>query len=788
MVKRFEQYQDMIARLYPPKNFEDENGEKILSRPITFCVTSACQLRCKYCYEQHKGNSYMKFETAKKFIDLLLTGDKGMNQYITPENSPAVSLEFIGGEPFMAIDLIDQIVDYWMDTTTEMMHPWADKFMISICSNGVAYFDPKVQKFLEKHKDHLSFSVTIDGNQELHDACRVYAGTNRGCYKEAMAAAQDWMDKGYYMGSKVTLSQENLPYMYGAIMHMVDNGYYEILGNCVYEAEWTNEDAHLFYEEGKKVADEFLRRNMDFDNDYYCSLFEPDFFKPKKEDDVQNWCGGTGSMIACDWDGMIYPCIRYMEMSLGDDQPKLPIGDVDDGLMQTEEHLKTVETLRKIDRRTQSTDECFYCPIAEGCSWCFPAGTLINTPNGFVKIEDLQIGDLVYDKDGNAQPIYNNIKRKADNLCYVKAAGVQDLLTTEEHPFWTKKVISRPENVAIYGEPQWVQAKDLNISDRIALFIPELGNKKFDKNKAYILGRYLGDGWKTNSGRKKHPYKYLLCCSYEETDFLERKLKKANIEYSRSNNKTVVEYSLHISENKELFDIIDKCGRYAIDKHVAQEVYSWDKRAVKAMLQGYFDADGCFNVSNKEMRYTSISKELVYQIAELTRAVYHKNVTIQNRTIKAKTKIQGREVNQHPSYEGRFKVKPSKKFYEYDKENNIMWVNVSKSKKETPQSEIVYNLSVENNPSFIANGCIVHNCSAWNYQLYGTADKRCTRICPMHKGRALFNYYFWNKYYRAHNQKKRMKIYIPDEWALEIIDKDELNMLKELAREDYDES
>ena len=189
MLKRFEQYQDMIARLYPPKNFEDENGEKILSRPITFCVTSACQLRCKYYYEQHKGNSYMKFETAKKVIDLLLTGDKGMNQYITPENSPAVSLEFIGGEPFMAIDLIDQIVDYWMDTTTEMMHPWADKLMISICSNGVAYFNPKVQKFLEKHKDHLSFSVTIDGNQELHDACRVYAGTNIGCYKEAMAAA-----------------------------------------------------------------------------------------------------------------------------------------------------------------------------------------------------------------------------------------------------------------------------------------------------------------------------------------------------------------------------------------------------------------------------------------------------------------------------------------------------------------------------------------------------------------------------------------------------------------------
>ena len=382
MTKRFEQYQDMIARLYPQERFEDEHGKKILSRPITFCVTNACQLRCTYCYEQHKGNQFMSFETAKKFIDLLLTGDKGMHEYINPDISPAVAIEFIGGEPFLAIDLMDQIMDYWMDRTTELMHPWADKFMVSICSNGVAYFDPKVQKFLEKHKDHLSFSITIDGNKELHNACRVYAGSCRGCYDEAMAAVRDWVGKGYYMGSKVTLAPENLQYMYEAIMHMVDNGYKEILGNCVYEAEWNNQDALLFYEQGKKVADEFLKRNMDFEKDYYCSLFESGFFKPKSPTDLQNWCGGDGTMIACDWDGEIYPCIRYMEMSLGNDQPKLPIGNVDDGINQLLEHKKNLKCLYCIDRRSQSTDECFNCPIAEGCSWCSAWNyQLYGTPN-----------------------------------------------------------------------------------------------------------------------------------------------------------------------------------------------------------------------------------------------------------------------------------------------------------------------------------------------------------------------------------------------------------------------
>lgn len=733
------------------------------------------------CYETHKGNSFMSFETAKKFIDLLLSGEKGMDKYINPDISPAVVIEFIGGEPFLAIDLMDEIMDYWMDRTTELMHPWADKYMISICSNGVAYFEPKVQKFLEKHKDHMSFSVTIDGNKELHNACRVYAGTDIGCYDEAVAAAKDWMDRGYYMGSKVTLAPSNIQYMYDAIMHMVDMGYNEVLANCVYEAEWSNEDALLFYEQGKKLADEFLERNLDFENEFYCSLYEENYFHPKDENDVENWCGGNGVMIACDWDGEIYPCIRYMEMSLGNDQPKLPIGNVDDGIMQTPEQLQNVKCLQCVNRRTQSTDECFNCPIAEGCSWCFPAGTLVSTPNGLIPIEQLEIGDFVYDKDGVARKVYNNLKRETNNLVYVKAAGVQDLLTTKEHPFWAKTVIKRNNNIPTYSEPHWVVAEDLNVADRIGLYVPSLGDKDFDKHKAYILGRYIGDGWKTPSNRKKHPFKYYICCSYDEAGFFERKLKKAGIKYSKSRNKTVVEYRLCITGNEDIISLLDRCGRYAKDKHVPYEVYSWNKKAVKAFLQGYFDADGYFDMKSQNMRYTSISKELVYQIAELVRAVYHKNVSISVRDyLNGKGTINGRTVNMSTAYDGRFNINPSKHFYDFDDENNIMWVNISKSHKEVPQTEIVYNLSVEDNPTFIANGCIVHNCTAWNYQLFGTPDKRCTRICPMHKARCLFNIYFWNKYYLKNNLLKCMDINIPEEWALEIISQEEFDMLKDL--------
>ena len=81
-------------------------------------------------------------------------------------------------------------MDYFIDEAFKRQHPWATKYCISICSNGTLYFDPKVQKFFNKHINHTSFSVTIDGNKQLHDACRVFPDGSPS-YDLALAAAQD---------------------------------------------------------------------------------------------------------------------------------------------------------------------------------------------------------------------------------------------------------------------------------------------------------------------------------------------------------------------------------------------------------------------------------------------------------------------------------------------------------------------------------------------------------------------------------------------------------------------
>ena len=332
----------------------------------TYIANNFAVHNCTYCYQINKGHRSMSLDTAKKFIDLLLEADE-TNTYINPIISPFIILDFIGGEPLLEIELIDKIMDYFLVRAFELQHPWATRYCVSLCSNGVLYFTPEVQKFLNKHQYHLSLNITIDGNKELHDSCRIFSD-GRPSYDLAVAAAKDWMDRGGYMGSKITIAPGNVKYVSEALTHMIDLGYTEINANCVYEEGWKIEHAKELYEQMKKFADYLLKNNLE--DEIYCSLYEENFFKPKKEGDDDNWCGGTGTMLACDPDGWLYPCIRYMESSLGTDQPPLRIGHVNTGLESTVEEQKIVKCLNCITRKTQSTDECYFCPIGEGCSWC----------------------------------------------------------------------------------------------------------------------------------------------------------------------------------------------------------------------------------------------------------------------------------------------------------------------------------------------------------------------------------------------------------------------------------
>ena len=82
----------------------------------------------------------------------------------------------------------------------------------------------------------------------------------------------------------------------------------------------------------------------------------------------------------------------------------------------------------------------------------------------------------------------------------------------------------------------------------------------------------------------------------------------------------------------------------------------------------------------------------------------------------------------------------------------------------------------------IARGCSW--CSAYNYEVYGTPNKRATFICPMHIARVLGNVYYWNKLYRRYGDADRFPMHVPYDWAVEIVSEAEFQALTALAAAD----
>lgn len=375
-------YNDGIAKAYP-ELFENRNQDivgkgadsDVYVHNFTFQTSERCSLSCTYCYQFNKSAMRMQFKTAKKFIDNLLSDNYG---YINRYNSPAIIIEFIGGEPLLEISLTRAVYEYFLDRCYELNHPWFTMHRLSICSNGLQYFEPDVQDFFKEYASNISFNISIDGNKELHDACRIQPN-GEGSYDIDMMALNHY-NRNYApeRNSKMTLAPANIKYLFESVVDFINNDMTSININCVFEEGWTQETALEEYNQLKKLADYILEKDLE---NIYIAIFRerPEDIRSKYSD--SNACGGLGSMLSLRPNGQFYPCIRYMPTSVGNDVDDLCIGHVDTGLVGRDKDSEILKMMDAVTRRSQENDICFNCPIGSSCASCSALSqTVFGTP------------------------------------------------------------------------------------------------------------------------------------------------------------------------------------------------------------------------------------------------------------------------------------------------------------------------------------------------------------------------------------------------------------------------
>ena len=348
-----------------------------LTKTITFIVTKDCQLACKYCYLVGKNSKErMSWEVAKTAVDYILDREDFIEK--------SVIWDFIGGEPFLEIDLIDKICDYLKKEMFRKKHHWFNSYRFSFTTNGINYHTEKVQQFIKKNYTHLSIGITIDGTRRKHDLNRVWKtaesenGTQashlldsisgasayheRGSYDDVVKNIPLWLQQFPNASTKVTISSSDIPYIKESVLHLYSLGIHEVNINCVFEDVWKEGDDKLFEEQLMSLADAII--DGGYYKDYACSFYSEHLGKPlDKVLQNQNWCG-AGRMLSIDAAGNFYPCTRFAQYSLRSKKACI-IGNIHDGI-----NKNLLRPFLTLDRCTQSPQECVDCEVAEGCAWC----------------------------------------------------------------------------------------------------------------------------------------------------------------------------------------------------------------------------------------------------------------------------------------------------------------------------------------------------------------------------------------------------------------------------------
>lgn len=323
-------------------------------------VTKDCQLACKYCYLVGKNEKErMSFEIAKKAIDYILANEK--NDLFATQS---VIFDFIGGEPFLEIDLVDKICDYIKSELFRLNHHWFNSYRFSFSTNGINYDSEKVQNYIAKNLDHLSIGITIDGTKNKHDLNRIWKGNGpeKGSYDDVVRNIPMWLTQFPNSGTKVTISSADIKYIKESVLHLYSLGIHEVNINVVFEDVWKEGDDELFENQLMELADAIIMGG--FYKEYACSFFSENIGKPlDKVLENQNWCG-AGRMLSIDAAGNFYPCTRFAAYSLRNKKPII-IGNVDDGI-----DANKLRPFLTLDRIVQSSQECIECEVASGCAWC----------------------------------------------------------------------------------------------------------------------------------------------------------------------------------------------------------------------------------------------------------------------------------------------------------------------------------------------------------------------------------------------------------------------------------
>lgn len=365
------------------------------------------------------------------------------------------------------------------------------------------------------------------------------------------------------------------------------------------------------------------------------------------------------------------------------------------------------------------------------CANCWESGTMIRTEGGFKKIEDIEIGDRVYNSNNSIGTVVNTGSRFSDENMFNISCWSSSLphKVTGGHKFPVVRNFRSKFKQKQWYDPKFildtnglieeVAAEDLSIDD--AMIVPysnhpskdlEYWNEcSVDEDLLYLIGWWLAEGC-LHKDKCTRSGSFCLCASKEEPvahklqDILLRKFNlESKLEYREDADNLLVNWY-----SSELAKTMIKFGCRAENKVIPQEL--WIGLSIKqkmCLLDSYHHGDGN-TFDNPEQSIHG--RESVVTVSEILALQVH-DILISSGYFPS--------INWREKYTDKNGINHQRSFtVQWQRDRKQQKSNVRKSDvgllvkvreiSETKEVKYVYNLEVDGIHKYIAGTCLTFNC------------------------------------------------------------------------------
>ena len=386
---------------------------------------------------------------------------------------------------------------------------------------------------------------------------------------------------------------------------------------------------------------------------------------------------------------------------------------------------------------------------------CFPAGTLVETAKGEKLIEEIEPGEQVLTHRNRFRPITARTLKQAEELCdlYVQGlpSNVPSLTATPNHELfvvvreefiqmkrkYTWEVEDPKDSLAIRRakaliemEFDWVPISELRRGDMIAEPFPldedsaALGDEKWNcPEVAYLMGLYAAEGClayrygekrydKIRNGQLERPISSIVyVISLKEQEVAQRAADAAAkcghlLTVTEKPDTNSITMMLSFQELGEL--CLDHIGSGAREKNLSSAILRMPRGWQEEFFNAYAVGDGCVRGAGKEegtLRCVSASAALLRGV-RLLLARQGLAASISGRHNKKATWYSGKPIYELSVSGGQLRGNSTSKSYVHP--DGYILSSVKRVEQYDWYGE-VFDLTVEEDSSFVASGIAVHN-------------------------------------------------------------------------------